>query len=445
MAINAWLMMLVASLIWFVRRHHVSALAARAAAPVGATMTLIALLTGAIWGQPMWGTWWAWDPRLTSFFVLFLFYLGYIALWEAVEDPDKAADLTALLCLVGSVFALLSRYAVFFWSQGLHQGAVAVARRPGERRRRLLVAARRLDRRLRAALRRAGAGAHPHRDPRPPAQRARGGGGAGMIPDLGRYAGDRARRLRRHPRAPRRARRRQPLARRAGAPPPRHPRSPEGRPWPLAATGCLILPPLLFLGFAAVAWLGLRREAPQELPSALVGEPAPSLAGAGALDDEPAADRRRPARPRRQARQLLRQLVRPLPRRAPDPDGARRRRASRSSASTTRTGPRRRAAGSTKDGNPFAMIGTDDDGRIGLDWGIYGVPETFVVDCERHHPHALPRSPDPTPRSATASARRWTPPSDRAGRQPALPAARSSPPARPRPSRRWLPPGSTRC
>ena len=188
MAINAWLMMLVASLIWFVRRHHVSALAARAAAPVGATMTLIALLTGAIWGQPMWGTWWAWDPRLTSFFVLFLFYLGYIALWEAVEDPDRAADLTALLCLVGSVFALLSRYAVFFWSQGLHQGAVAVARRPGERRRRLLVAARRLDRRLRAALRRAGARAHPHRDPRPPAQGAGDGGGAGVIPDLGRYA-----------------------------------------------------------------------------------------------------------------------------------------------------------------------------------------------------------------------------------------------------------------
>ncbi len=122
MAINAWLMMLVASLVWFVRRHHVSALAARAAAPVGATMTVIALVTGAIWGEPMWGTWWAWDPRLTSFFILFLFYLGYIALWSAVEDPDTAADLTAVLCLVGSVFALLSRYAVFFWSQGLHQG-----------------------------------------------------------------------------------------------------------------------------------------------------------------------------------------------------------------------------------------------------------------------------------------------------------------------------------
>lgn len=123
MAINAWGMMLVASLIWLVRRHHVSALAAKAAAPVGITMTLIALATGAIWGQPMWGTYWEWDPRLTSFLVLFIFYLGYISLWSAIEDTDKAADLTSILCLVGAVFAFLSRYAVNFWAQGLHQGA----------------------------------------------------------------------------------------------------------------------------------------------------------------------------------------------------------------------------------------------------------------------------------------------------------------------------------
>ncbi len=122
-AINAWVMMLVASLIWLVRRHHVSALAAKAAAPVGVTMTLAALITGAIWGQPMWGTWWAWDPRLTSFLILFIFYLGYLALWAAIDNPDTAADLTSVLCLVGSVFALLSRYAVNFWNQGLHQGA----------------------------------------------------------------------------------------------------------------------------------------------------------------------------------------------------------------------------------------------------------------------------------------------------------------------------------
>jgi heme exporter protein C len=123
MAINVWIMMLVTSLIWLIRRHHVSALAAKAAAPVGMVMTVVALLTGAIWGQPMWGTWWAWDPRLTSFLILFLFYLGYVALWGAVDNPDTAADLTAVLCLVGSVFAVLSRYAALFWNQGLHQGA----------------------------------------------------------------------------------------------------------------------------------------------------------------------------------------------------------------------------------------------------------------------------------------------------------------------------------
>lgn len=122
MAINIWLMMLVASLIWFVRRHHVSALAARAAAPIGITMTLIAMVTGAVWGKPMWGTYWAWDPRLTSFMILLLFYFGYAALWQVIEDTDTAADLTAILCMVGSVFALLSRYAVQFWNQGLHQG-----------------------------------------------------------------------------------------------------------------------------------------------------------------------------------------------------------------------------------------------------------------------------------------------------------------------------------
>ena len=123
MAINAWVMMLVASLIWLIRRHHVSALAAKAAAPVGVTFTVIALATGAIWGQPIWGTWWVWDPQLTAFLVLFLFYLGYMAPWQAVENPDTAADLTAFLCLVGSVFAVISRYAVHFWSQGMHQGA----------------------------------------------------------------------------------------------------------------------------------------------------------------------------------------------------------------------------------------------------------------------------------------------------------------------------------
>ena len=117
MAINAWFMMLVASLVWLIRRHHVSALAARAAAPVGVALTLAAIATGAIWGKPMWGTWWAWDPRLTSFLILFFFYVGYIALWNSIEDRERAADVTSMVCLVGTVFAVLSRYAVNFWDR----------------------------------------------------------------------------------------------------------------------------------------------------------------------------------------------------------------------------------------------------------------------------------------------------------------------------------------
>ena len=123
LAINIYFMMFVASLIWLIKRHHVSALAAKAAAPIGVAMTLIALATGAIWGKPMWGTPWVWDPRLTSFAIMFIFYVSYIALWNSIENRDKAADLSSILCLTGSIFALLSRYAVNFWEKGLHQGA----------------------------------------------------------------------------------------------------------------------------------------------------------------------------------------------------------------------------------------------------------------------------------------------------------------------------------
>ncbi|MFS4438755.1 heme ABC transporter permease CcmC [Paracoccaceae bacterium GXU_MW_L88] len=123
-AINCWLVMLVGSAIWYIRRHHVSALIARSAAPIGAVMTFLALLTGAVWGQPAWGAWWVWgDPRLTSFLILFLFYLSYLALVNAMESSELADDLAAALCLIGSVFALLSRYANWFWEQGQHQGS----------------------------------------------------------------------------------------------------------------------------------------------------------------------------------------------------------------------------------------------------------------------------------------------------------------------------------
>lgn len=123
MATGIWAMMLISSIIWFIRRHPVSALAAKAAAPIGLIMTLVAMATGAIWGKPMWGTYWAWDPRLTAFFILMLFYIGYIALWQAIEDRETVSDLTAILCIVGTVFAVISRFAVIFWDRGLHQGA----------------------------------------------------------------------------------------------------------------------------------------------------------------------------------------------------------------------------------------------------------------------------------------------------------------------------------
>ena len=123
MAINCWLMMLVSSIIWMVRRHRISILAAKAAAPVGLSFTLVALISGGLWGQPMWGTFWAWDPRLTSFLILFLHYITYQLTWMYIADKESAANISSLVCLVGSVFALLSRYAINLWNQGLHQGA----------------------------------------------------------------------------------------------------------------------------------------------------------------------------------------------------------------------------------------------------------------------------------------------------------------------------------
>ena len=123
LAINIYFMMFVTSVIWLIRRHHVSLIAAKSAAPIGFIMTLSAILTGAIWGKPIWGTYWAWDPRLTSFSILLMFYIGYISIWQTMKFSDKIADLSSWLCIVGSIFALMSRYAVFFWDQGLHQGA----------------------------------------------------------------------------------------------------------------------------------------------------------------------------------------------------------------------------------------------------------------------------------------------------------------------------------
>ena len=190
MAINAWAMMLVASLIWIVRRHHVSALAARAAAPVGMIMTVIALITGAIWGQPMWGTWWAWDPRLTSFLILFLFYLGYMAMWAAIENPDTAADLTSrsLPCRVGlcDSVALCGE----FLESGAASGRIVVSRCRRERGGCLLGAVGGFAGRVCPAFPGIGSGQNPDRDPRPAAACDCAAREDGLMPDLGKYAAE---------------------------------------------------------------------------------------------------------------------------------------------------------------------------------------------------------------------------------------------------------------
>jgi heme exporter protein C len=117
-----WAVMSVASLGTLVWRHPLADVAAKAAAPIGASFTFLALVTGSLWGRPMWGTYWEWDARLTSVLILFLMYLGLIALWRAVEDPSRAARAAAVLTLVGAINIPIIKFSVDWWNT-LHQPA----------------------------------------------------------------------------------------------------------------------------------------------------------------------------------------------------------------------------------------------------------------------------------------------------------------------------------
>src|SRR6201993_5417113 len=125
---NAWLcmfiwgMMSAAALGTLVWRHPLADVAAKCAAPLGAAFTFLALVTGSLWGRPMWGTYWVWDARLTSVLILFLMYLGVIALGRAIDDPTRAARATAVLTLVGAINLPLIKFSVDWWNT-LHQGA----------------------------------------------------------------------------------------------------------------------------------------------------------------------------------------------------------------------------------------------------------------------------------------------------------------------------------
>ena len=116
--------MVGASLISIVWRHSIADVAAKSAAPFGAAVTAFGLITGSIWGYPTWGTWWEWgDARLVSVLVLFFVYLGYIAIWQAMETPQKAARAAAILCLAGAVNVPIIHYSVE-WFATLHQTAM---------------------------------------------------------------------------------------------------------------------------------------------------------------------------------------------------------------------------------------------------------------------------------------------------------------------------------
>jgi heme exporter protein C len=108
--------------VWaLVNRHPLADVAAREAAPLGALFTALALITGSLWGKPMWGTYWVWDARLTSFLLLFFLYAGYIALWNVTEDETRAARVAAILAIVGAVNLPIIKFSVDWWNT-LHQG-----------------------------------------------------------------------------------------------------------------------------------------------------------------------------------------------------------------------------------------------------------------------------------------------------------------------------------
>jgi len=124
---SAWLSMLgyavvaVAALGTLVWRHPLADVTAKSAAPIGAVFTFLALVTGSLWGKPMWGAYWVWDARLTSELVLLLIYLALIAVWQAVDEPGRAARAAAVLALVGAINLPIIKFSVDWWNT-LHQG-----------------------------------------------------------------------------------------------------------------------------------------------------------------------------------------------------------------------------------------------------------------------------------------------------------------------------------
>jgi heme exporter protein C len=166
LAMFGWGVMSVAALGTLVWRHPLADVAGKAAAPVGAAFTLVCLVTGSLWGRPMWGTYWVWDARLTSVFILFLMYLGVIALWRTIDEPSRAARAAAILTLVGAINLPIIKFSVDWWNT-LHQPASVLRLGGPAIHPALLTPSPRHGVRLRAALRHAASCGHAQRDPAP--------------------------------------------------------------------------------------------------------------------------------------------------------------------------------------------------------------------------------------------------------------------------------------
>jgi heme exporter protein C len=122
MALFVYVSIAAASAVALIWKHPLADLFARAASPLGAGFTLLALVTGSLWGKPMWGTWWVWDARLTSELILLFLYLGLMALRASIDDRDRADRAAAVLAIVGIVNLPIIHYSVYWWNT-LHQGA----------------------------------------------------------------------------------------------------------------------------------------------------------------------------------------------------------------------------------------------------------------------------------------------------------------------------------
>ena len=122
MSLAVYVVLATASFVSIVWRHPLADIAAKASAPVGAAFTALALFTGSLWGKPMWGTYWVWDARITSYLILLFLYLGYIALWQSIEDKQKAARAAGILAMVGIINLPIIKFSVDWWNT-IHQPA----------------------------------------------------------------------------------------------------------------------------------------------------------------------------------------------------------------------------------------------------------------------------------------------------------------------------------